>query len=283
MSTKRVRLSSRLFLAAILLATFIGVPGLGPTDALANGADLTGQRAPDMSFRDGLHGLGAGSSIAKERGKVVLLFFWLRDCPHCRKELPRIQRLHNQFAGEGLSVFTVVHKFNSTQVQPVMRKLGYQFPVACDLDGSQAKRYSVGRRPVYYLIDVDGVVRASNRVSDAQITGALGTYRLRLLGQVPSNFGRVRQYVQQDAWGPALREAEGLAASQGSVAGVPQAAARVRQLASAWLERRAGWIARIARGGNKRSAISAADNLIASFKGTSLLGRAQQIRRALGS
>lgn len=59
------------------------------------------------------------------KGKVVMLNFWATWCPPCRKEIPDLQKLHDQFKGKGLVVlgiadddFNAVKKFATEQKVP---------------------------------------------------------------------------------------------------------------------------------------------------------------------
>lgn len=50
---------------------------------------------------------GGTFDIANERGKVVLLNAWATWCGPCRFEIPELQKLHDQYKGQGFEVVGV--------------------------------------------------------------------------------------------------------------------------------------------------------------------------------
>ena len=72
-------------------------------EPIASGVDvsLVPTMAPDFSWRG--HDGGEGS-LSDYRGSVVLLNFWGTWCPPCRRELPDIVRLRQEFSERGFEV-----------------------------------------------------------------------------------------------------------------------------------------------------------------------------------
>lgn len=56
---------------------------------------------PNVRFADGE---GKTVTLQDFRGKVVLLNVWATWCPPCRKEMPSLDRLQQQFGGRGFEV-----------------------------------------------------------------------------------------------------------------------------------------------------------------------------------
>lgn len=63
-----------------------------------------GSRAPDFVATDLS---GRTVSLSDLRGEVVLLNIWATWCAPCREEMPSMQRLHEEFAGEDFRVVAV--------------------------------------------------------------------------------------------------------------------------------------------------------------------------------
>lgn len=264
-------------IARVLIGVLCFGLALGASiSAEAGGRLLDGRAAPDMSFSDGLNG-GAGANLAAYKGRPVLLLFWLRDCPHCRRELPRIQSLHDQWGKAGLQVLTVVHEYRSSEVAPVMRQLGYDFPVACDIDGSQAKKYGVSARPAIYLIGIDGRVKSSNGAPGDVIAKELGRYRLSKLGTVPASLKEVRDAVWQGRMGTALEKAEAAAKAEGASDEVKAVAERTLEVARETMTARAHWASRLAASGQQNKATAEYAAIREAFAGTSLEAEAAQL------
>lgn len=274
MTATRTKRTARvtLWVAACLLA--LAVPTV-PCEA--SGSNLDGRMAPDMTFPDGANGVAPGQSLSDYRGqKVVWVKFVLRDCPHCRRTLPRAQQLHERWGGSGLVVLVVVHKYGAAEITPFIRQFGYTFPVGSDPTGSLANRYGVRDRPTDYLVGIDGRVRASNGASDEAILNALAEYRVARVGALPASLAAVRTAVWNWKLGEALQLVEAAAAAPDADAGVREAAARVEALAAEELAARL----EMAVGLERRRQIAEARNLheriVEAFQGTSLEARASQ-------
>jgi thiol-disulfide isomerase/thioredoxin len=67
-----------------------------------------------MNFFDGT---GKTITLNDYKGQVVLLHFWATWCAPCSKELPTLQALQTQRAGEGFAIVPVALDFNKTQPQ----------------------------------------------------------------------------------------------------------------------------------------------------------------------
>ncbi len=265
MNARRVRFGFLLLLAAGLLTTSI---------AHAGGRVLDGRQAPELEMALGSGGFEGGARLSTFRGRPVFLMFWLKDCPHCARELPRVQRLHDQWGGLGLQVFTVVHRHRPAAVVARLSRDGYNFPVACDLDGSQARRYGVGARPAIYLIGVDGRVKTSNRAPDSVIAEELGRYRLARIGDVPATLKAVRDLVWQGRMGTALRTVEEAAKQKDAGADVKAFASRVLAVAKETLAGRRSWISKLQARRQVAQARREQQAVARAFVGTSLAAQA---------
>ncbi|MFV1959418.1 MAG: redoxin domain-containing protein [Planctomycetota bacterium] len=259
----RARLACALLLGSALLAS-------GDRDAVAAGRDLTGRTAPELVFPDGANGIGPGTRLTSFRGKVVWVKFALRDCPLCRKTLPRAQDRHERWGGSGLVVLVVMHQYRPEGFRRLMQENGYTFRVGCDLDGSLARRYGVRHRPADYVIGVDGRVLSSNGAPDAVLLEALGHYRLRRLGPVVPSLEGVRRAIWRWDYGAALRVVETAARSADAPASVKRTATHVEALAREELDARLAYAAVLAARGDRASAQAVCRRVVAHFRGTAL-------------
>jgi len=115
-----------------------------------------GSRAPE--FRLPRLGGAAEVSLAELRGRAVLLNFWATWCKPCEDEMPAMQRLYRQLAGDGFELLAVSVDDDPEDVRAFVERLGLEFPVLLDPDEDVARAYQTFRYPESLLIDGDGVV-----------------------------------------------------------------------------------------------------------------------------
>ena len=98
-------------------------------------------------------------SLEKVRGKVVLLRFWADWCPHCRYEMPIIDKYYRKLNEDGFLVLAVNVNQRPEVALAFTAQLDITFPVPLDPDGKMAKRYGVYAIPTNFLIDREGIIR----------------------------------------------------------------------------------------------------------------------------
>jgi len=91
------------------------------------------------------------------RGKPVLLTFFASWCGPCRRELPGVVKLHEEFKGQGLQVIGVNDEGKGT-ARHFAEKAGLTFPVLDDSGDKAHRLYRVRAIPAAFLIDRDGKV-----------------------------------------------------------------------------------------------------------------------------
>ena len=260
---------------ALLAVPFLGSAALlCPSVARAGGAELDGQPAPEIQLTDGLNGASASTTLASLRGKVVLVKFWLTNCPICRGTLPDFQALNDRYGRSGAYCIGIVID-GADGVTPYLRKAGWTFPVGCDPDGRTASRYGVGHYPGDYVIGIDGIVRASNGFPREVIEDELRKYRVAELGAWPASLTSLRDLVESGDYGAALRTGEPLAKAPAAAADVVAAVARLVEIARGRQDNRFLRVDSLAAAGNRTYALAEARRVVDDFKGTSLEARAQ--------
>ena len=97
--------------------------------------------------------------LADYRGQVVLLNFWSTTCPPCREELPEIERLHRDYAQDGLAVVAVSAIGSPATVREYVNQRRFSFAIALDDGRDVSRRYRVSAIPHTVLIDRAGMIR----------------------------------------------------------------------------------------------------------------------------
>ncbi|QBR37429.1 TlpA family protein disulfide reductase [Leisingera sp. NJS201] len=102
---------------------------------------------------------GAGTaSLEDYQGKVVLLNFWATWCAPCRKEMPQLAELQEEFGGEDFEVVTIATGRNSPAgIQKFFDENGItNLPRHQDPKQALAREMAVIGLPITVLLDRDG-------------------------------------------------------------------------------------------------------------------------------
>jgi outer membrane protein assembly factor BamD (BamD/ComL family)/thiol-disulfide isomerase/thioredoxin len=137
-----------------------------PTDRLAaqgraalESLELLGQVAPELAVAEWIGPVG--KTIADSRGKPVLLVFWATWCPHCRKEMPRLEAdIWKKYKEKGLQVVAVTRHSRGQTNEKVVEyrdENSITMPIAVD-SGTTSRAYGVSGIPAAALIDKDGKI-----------------------------------------------------------------------------------------------------------------------------
>jgi Peroxiredoxin len=101
---------------------------------------------------------GSKTKLSELRGKVVLLNFWDTTCKPCRAEYPHLQKIQDEFKGQGLSVFMINLDEDTTKVRPFAEKYGFATRVLLKDDTIQ-RAYGIGAIPHTVIVDGSGIIR----------------------------------------------------------------------------------------------------------------------------
>ncbi len=99
---------------------------------------------------------GEAVSLAELRGKVVLVNFWASWCAECGPEMPMFERLHQDFAAQGLTILGINVREKAERIHRYAKKLGLTFPLVLDPKGEITASYGVIGLPTTFLVGRDG-------------------------------------------------------------------------------------------------------------------------------
>lgn len=100
-----------------------------------DGSELIGTQAPEFVDLTWLN--HEDLTLKKLRGKVVLIRFWLADCPLCVSSSPALNELWQKYESKGLVVIGIHHPKSKTVrdinvVRSAADGLHFTFPIAID-------------------------------------------------------------------------------------------------------------------------------------------------------
>jgi peroxiredoxin len=142
----------------IALVATLGAPRASHAEVteLLQKLNLTAySRGPKPPEFNGRTSDGRTVSLASLRGKVVLLNFWATWCQECRPEMPLFERLHRDFAAQGLTVLGVNAREGTSAIQGYAKELGLTFPLVLDPKGEVNAAYGVIGLPTTFFVGRD--------------------------------------------------------------------------------------------------------------------------------
>jgi peroxiredoxin len=158
---------------------------------------LANKQAPAFTLKDTD---GKKVSLADYKGKAVVVDFWATWCAPCKVEIPWLEKLHDQYASQGLVVLGISEDDldlddkaalfkQKREIAESATKLGINYPVLID-DAKVADPYGgVDALPTTFYVDRSGkVVAATIGLVDrdeieANIKKALGSGEQAQKGQ----------------------------------------------------------------------------------------------------
>ncbi len=118
-------------------------------------APYPGYRAPDFALPD-LNGKTV--RLSELRGKPVLLNFWATWCPPCRKEIPDLQKFHEQY-GDKIVLLGINWGEDTEEVKRFLKRYGATYPTLMDEKGKFFVLYQLTGLPTSFWIDEQGIIR----------------------------------------------------------------------------------------------------------------------------
>jgi peroxiredoxin len=119
---------------------------------------LLGKAAPpvDLERLDGKR-----LKLADDAGKnVVMLDMWATWCGPCRKELPYLVEVANDYKSKGVVFYAINLRESKKKIEEFLKKEKLEMTVALDPKGKVAEDYDVEGIPMLLLVDKKGIVQS---------------------------------------------------------------------------------------------------------------------------
>jgi peroxiredoxin len=119
-------------------------------------------------------------SLENLRGKIVLVNFWATWCPPCRKEMPDLQALYDEYKDKGLIVLAISDE-DSAKVRQFIADKKYTYPILLDPGRKANEAFVVEGIPKSFVYDRTGklVAYAIDMRTRGQFIEMLGRAGLR--------------------------------------------------------------------------------------------------------
>ena len=168
---------------------------------------------------------GAPLTIARLRGRVVLIDFWTYTCINCLRTLPYLEAWNSKYAASGLTIVGVetpefAFEHDASNVSSAIGSLGIKYPVVQDNNMATWNAWGNQYWPAEFLVDATGQVRSAEfgegnyAQTEAKIRSLLAAAGHSALGADAKAVGAITPsqqatpetylgYARADGWVPA--------------------------------------------------------------------------------
>lgn len=138
--------------------------------------ELIGKGSPTFSLET-LDGTRVSNAEFEFHPATVLNFF-APNCPFCKRQLPKVEKLRAQFEAQGIRFVNISERMRKTytpeEVQEAVNALGANLELAIDPGNKVGRRFKVTAFPCLFIVRNDGTIDhvvAGNKKNIQQIVG----------------------------------------------------------------------------------------------------------------
>jgi len=151
-----------IFVTAVILLSLAWViltPILFPVVEANTGSAAVhkGFQAPDFTLQTPD---GKTLSLSDYEGQPVLVFLWASWCSICKRTMPGLQSVYEEFAPQGFEILAINTSFQDSLSNAVsyFESQGYTYTMLLDRDGSLSRDYQLHAVPLSVLVNPEGEV-----------------------------------------------------------------------------------------------------------------------------
>jgi len=148
--------------SAIIVFSIIWIvltPTLFPTSGVnANiSAVHKGFNAPEFSLETPT---GEVVALSEFEGQPVLVFFWASWCSVCKRTMPGLESVYEDFASMGFEILAINTTYQDTlsSATNYFKSQEYSYPMLLDKSGDISQTYRLNAVPLSVLINPDGEI-----------------------------------------------------------------------------------------------------------------------------
>lgn len=122
---------------------------------------LVGKPAPSFTVTT-VDGKSVSSETLKAEKGPVVLNFWAGDCGFCKLQVPRLEKVLQDYSGKNVRFVNVAHKrakpFTDDEVKEIARTLNWTGELAIDMENKSGKEFKVNSYPSLFVLGTSGNV-----------------------------------------------------------------------------------------------------------------------------
>ncbi len=131
---------SGMLMSALLLLALAATAGAGS--------------APDFTLKD--VSSGQAYTLSQLRGKVVMLNFFTFTCEPCKKEMPYLNQIDQEFRSQGFQMIGIGLASSAEQLRSLAQQLGVTYPILLGTDEVSKAYGQIDFVPTSFIIDRQG-------------------------------------------------------------------------------------------------------------------------------
>ncbi len=164
------KLVQYMVLAAVLL---IGGYAIGNTLFASSPVLKAGSTPPPFKLVD----LDGNVHDSQEyAGKPLIINFWGTFCPPCRKEMPALQAVYEEWKDKGVELIGINLSEDKLSVQNFADQVGAKFPILLDRNRQTERAFGLKQYPTTFFIGPDGKISnilIGGPLTERQIAGEI--------------------------------------------------------------------------------------------------------------
>jgi len=131
--------------------------------------DVLGKSAVPLKVEKWFQG-----SEADADGKATLIVFWETWCPHCKREVPKLEDMHEKYGPKGLAVLGLTKQsrdISDEEVESFLTENEVSYPIAREEGNAVSSEYAVSGIPAAVVLKDGKVVWRGHpaRIKDAMV------------------------------------------------------------------------------------------------------------------
>ncbi|MFN3787469.1 MAG: peroxiredoxin family protein [Sulfurihydrogenibium azorense] len=111
-------------------------------------------RAPDFTLKDED---GKVVKLSDLKDSVVLLNFWATTCHSCKRELPELEKLYQQYKDKVKFYAIVIDTKDPQKIKKSKKEIGFSFPVLIG-NYQVMEKYRIIGTPITYVLGKDNTI-----------------------------------------------------------------------------------------------------------------------------